>query len=293
MPEETDVKKMKVSELRLALSKRGLAVEGLKADLINRLQARLDEEEFGMVAPPPASAAGASPAAAATPSAAAAAPPAAAPQAAPAAAPPAVPAGLPPVPVAEAVEEKRRKAAVALKAAVAFSGLTSEAEKKPVEDNVEPPKGGAEEKQATEPASEAAATMTESAAPKPTGGMTQKERMEMRAKRFGIPVKASPPAGAGKQQRGGKKRSERGGNGGGGGGNSGGGRGGRGDGDGKNSGKKQQPQQKQQQKKQKVVEKPLLPKEEVEKRLARAAKFGTTQGVDELKAMLRKHRFTS
>ena len=50
---------------------------------------------------------------------------------------------------------------------------------------------------------------------------------------------------------------------------------------------------KQQPKKQKVEEKPLLPKEEIEKRLARAQKYGTTEGVDELKAMLRKHRFQS
>ena len=45
-------------------------------------------------------------------------------------------------------------------------------------------------------------------------------------------------------------------------------------------------------KKAKVAE-TLLPKEEIEKRLARAAKYGTTHGVDELKAQLRKHRFSS
>ena len=53
---------------------------------------------------------------------------------------------------------------------------------------------------------------------------------------------------------------------------------------------------KQQQKKKQKVEKketPLLPKDEIEKRLARAQKYGTTEGVDELKAMLRKHRFSS
>ena len=38
-----------VSELREALVKRGLSTDGLKADLVNRLQARLDEEEFGMI----------------------------------------------------------------------------------------------------------------------------------------------------------------------------------------------------------------------------------------------------
>jgi SAP domain-containing ribonucleoprotein len=41
-----------VSDLRAALSLRGLSTEGLKVDLVNRLQARLDEEEFGMVDAP-------------------------------------------------------------------------------------------------------------------------------------------------------------------------------------------------------------------------------------------------
>lgn len=40
-------KKMKVSELRLQLESRGLSSNGLKTELIQRLELALDEEEFG------------------------------------------------------------------------------------------------------------------------------------------------------------------------------------------------------------------------------------------------------
>lgn len=40
-------KKMKVSELRAALESRGLSSNGLKSELIQRLEMALDEEEFG------------------------------------------------------------------------------------------------------------------------------------------------------------------------------------------------------------------------------------------------------
>lgn len=52
-----------MTELRTELSRRSLSTDGLKAELVNRLQARLDEEEFGLAEPPPPAAAGDAPAA--------------------------------------------------------------------------------------------------------------------------------------------------------------------------------------------------------------------------------------
>lgn len=65
-------KKMKVSELRAALESRGLSSNGLKSELIQRLELALDEEEFGSEAQeleelaPPTEDAAAKPAAAAS-----------------------------------------------------------------------------------------------------------------------------------------------------------------------------------------------------------------------------------
>jgi hypothetical protein len=126
------------------------------------------------------------------------------------------------------------------------------------------------------------------AAAKTTSDMSFSEKMAQRAKRFGLPVTddvkkeirkerfGGNQKGSHQKKTNGKKRQSSGGGGEGGGGKK----------------PKQTPPAKNKKQTPKKQEKPILSKEEIEKRLARAAKYGTTgANVEELKAMLRKHRF--
>mmetsp|Transcript_17001 Transcript_17001/g.35096 ORF Transcript_17001/g.35096 Transcript_17001/m.35096 type:complete len:237 (+) Transcript_17001:613-1323(+) len=230
-----------VSELRAELAKRGLSTDGLKAELVNRLQVRLDEEEFGLAEAPTATA----------PPAAAAAP--AVTEAAPA-----------PVAAAPVAAPKAPKAP------------TPEPEKKPEEPVVEEkPKEVSETKEAETPAAPAKAVHTK--------GMSFEDKKKARAARFGITATTTTTA---KGPKGDKKDSlkrERGNN---------------KKEDGKNGKRKKTNDGKKQEAKPKKapVKKSSnfdsLSKDELEKRLKRAEKYGVVnENVDAMKTALRKFRF--
>jgi hypothetical protein len=230
------------------LGKRGLPTEGLKAELINRLQARLDEEEFGMVDAPAAGATAATVAAAAaatgkSPPAAAAAPvPATKPKPTSPAAPASTPTAKPTI-TTDAATAKETATPVPAAAVVVDAGAV-----------------------ASPPASNGAALSS------------FEDQKRKRAERFGIAVVASPTIKKDSSKRAAAK-----------------------DATGTPKGKNQKQEKGGEKVKEvkaaavpeKAKEAPLLPKAEIEKRLHRAERFGgiTDAKKDELKAMLRKHRF--
>lgn len=254
-----------VSELREALAKRGLPTDGLKADLVNRLQARLDEEEFGMEEEIAA-----------------------------------------PVPSPEKLEENQSVKVSKADKTSNESISASKVEQVTEDRKVEHPKVSTETNKAESALSDKDAKKTvvpvkESTALKPdkkeakieeSDLLSFEEKKKSRAARFNIPVVSTT---ADTDQKKGKKRSSVGSSG---------------------SDKHETSDQVKTNKKQKSKDKsekdvkkqtgdnkpqkanevtPLLPKDEILKRLKRAEKFNTgdTKTIDELKAMLRLHRFTN
>lgn len=238
-----------VSDLRAALAERNLPTEGLKADLVSRLQARLDEEEFGMgddiAVPSPASN------------------------------------------VVNQKVENPAKVTFSQQSPVVPSNKKEEKEK---------PKTKASVEQVKAVVKNDTAIVSENSTPVAVDMTSMEEKMRARAERFNIPLvvpqeKKQPQTGRGDKGKTKQEKRER-------------------DVAPDKESNKKNKKQKNDDKKQigggrntptqpqikNLVEKkpePLLPKEEILKRLERAEKFGASNihQIDALKAMLRRHRF--
>lgn len=225
------------------MKERGLSIEGLKGDLINRLEAYLEEQEFALPGE----------------------------------------GDLPPTPTGAAMTtvEELPMPAPALETAA----VEETKEVKPVKKaaSVETEKEKAIPGTEPSPAPVVPPEPTPAAASnKPTAEITGAEKMAARAARFGIPLVEPKKPQSPSKKRGPQRDNKKGSN---------------------KKQKKQGGDSKQQQggnKEQKKntsqkKETPLLSVEEIEKRLKRAEKFGTGDNAQtqELKAMLRKHRFAA
>lgn len=241
--------------MKAELEKRGLGTDGLKADLVNRLQARLDEEEFGALADEPAAVATAgggvskkttdetsSSKKTETTKAAAA-------------------KKKTPASASSSTREAPAKTAAAPKPAeAATSAATSKTNDVPKQQPAAP----SDETKAAE-AEKIAAAAAALSPPESTAGLSFEEKKRQRAMRFGIPVvsKDTVEKAAVKGKKGKRDRLA-------------------------SSNKRQKTGESTKEK-----EPPLLPLEEIEKQLERAEKFGTADKakIDQLKAMKRKYRF--